>query len=138
MGMYTKLHCNIKIKKDAIDCIKVLNYMLDNDTIDNIAELHLEPHDLFKTDRWEYMLKSCSFYFTGSNNTKLIYNGYNYVLHCDCDLKNYDDEIELFLDWISKYCDCDYNEFIGYTRYEEDVNPTLLYFVDNKIIEKEV
>lgn len=133
MGMYTKLHCNIKIKKNK-HCIKILEYMLDNNNIDNIEELHLDNHDLFKTSRWEYTLQCSSFYFTGTNNTSLKENDYNYVLHCDCDLKNYSNEIDLFLDWISQYCDYENEKcFIGYKIYEEDEKPTLLFFENNKL-----
>ena len=127
MGMYTKLHCNIKIKKEANECIEILKYMLgEKEKID----FEIPEHNLFKVEdnRWEFMLKCCSDYFTGTQNSKLIDNEYNYVLHCDCDLKNYENEIELFLDWISQYGN--YNnwyEFVGYTIYEEEKVPTLIY-----------
>lgn len=147
MGMYTKLHCNIKIKKGATECIEILKYMLgEKEKID----FEIPNHDLFKAEnsRWEFMLKCCSEYFTGTNNSKLIDNNYNYVLHCDCDLKDYENEIELFLDWISQYSDYnDWYEFVGYEIYEEDKVPTLIYINKNgykliklseNIIKKEV
>ncbi|MHB8152850.1 MAG: hypothetical protein ACYDG3_07260 [Bacillati bacterium] len=50
-------------------------------------------------------------------------------------LKNYDNEIEQFLAWIQPYIEAhsvsvgDDNFFlVGYTRYEEDADPTLIYF----------
>ena len=39
------------------------------------------------------------------------------VLHIDTDFKNYADE----------------NEFLGYSRYEEDYNPTLYFFKTKKL-----
>lgn len=132
MGMYTKLHCNIQIKKEANECIEILKYMLgEKDEID----FEIPKHDLFKqeTGRWEYMLKCCSEYFTGTENSKLIDKGYGYVLHCDCDLKDYENEIELFLDWISQYADYnEWYEFVGYEIYEENDVPTLIYMKKNK------
>lgn len=133
MGMYTKLHCNIKIKKEATECIKILKYMLgDVDAID----FEIPNHDLFKqpTQRWDMMLTCDSFYFTGTQNSSLKDDGIGgHVLHCDCDLKDYEDEINLFLDWISQYAD--YNDLyvlVGYEIYEENNVPNLIYFGNNK------
>ena len=132
MGMYTKLHCNIQIKKEANECIEILKYMLDEK---EKIDFEIPKHDLFKqeTGRWKYMLRCCSEYFTGTQNSKLIDKGYGYVLHCDCDLKDYENEIELFLDWISQYGDYkEWYEFVGYEIYEEDDVPTLIYMKKNK------
>ena len=147
MGMYTKLHCNIKIKKGAIECIEILKYMIgEKEKID----FDIPNHDLFKSkdSRWNFMLKCCSCYFTDSQNSNLKESYYGYTLHCDCDFKNYENEIELFLDWISQYADYeDYYEFAGYKIYEEDKVPTLIYINKNgykliklseNILEKEV
>lgn len=131
MGMYTKLNANLIIDNDR--CIDIIKYMLkETDKIPSLPE-----HDLFKTDRWEFMLKSCSYYFTGTNNSKLIYDEQlkRFILHCDCDLKNYDNEIELFLEWISSFIENKgYKNFLGYIRYEECTYPTLIFIEDGKII----
>ena len=147
MGMYTKLHCNIKIKKGATECIEILKYMLgEKEKID----FDIPNHDLFKVEdsRWDFMLKCCSCYFTDSQNSNLKESYYGYTLHCDCDFKDYENEIELFLDWISQYADYEnYYEFVGYEIYEEDKVPTLIYINKNgykliklseNILEKEV
>ena len=44
-------------------------------------------------------------------------------------LKNYGGEINKFLLWIAPYLHtgADYKEFLGFTRYEEDDDPTLIY-----------
>lgn len=131
MGMYTKLHCNIKIKKDATECIEILKYMLgEKEKID----FEIPKHNFFsKESRWDFMLKCCSCYFTDSQNSNLKESYCGYVLHCDCDFKNYENEIELFLDWISQYGDYnDYYEFIGYEMYEENEYPTLIYMKKDK------
>ena len=129
MGYYTKLQCNLVLKKDE-NLYEILQNMLnEKDTLD----LSKIEHDFFKTERYNVMLKCCSYYFTGTNNSNLLDNTYNYVLHIDCDLKDYDDEIKLFLDWISQYLDYTSTEFVGYYRYELTKNPTLLYVENNKI-----
>ena len=135
MGMYTKLQCNLMLKKDK-QLYEILQNLLEEKYTLDLSKIE---HNFFKTERYSYMLKCRSYYFTGTNNTKLIEDEYHYVLHIDCDLKNYDNEIELFLDWISKYLDGYYlKEFVGYYRYEEDENPTLLYVKNNKIISQNI
>jgi hypothetical protein len=57
-----------------------------------------------------------------------------YHLNVRSNLKNYDSEIENFLDFISPYIETD--EFIGYMRYEESEKPTLIY-IDNGIVKYE-
>jgi hypothetical protein len=45
----------------------------------------------------------------------------------------------LFLDWLALYLSRDQPmEFIGFHQYEEDEHPTLLYFRDGKIEEREI
>lgn len=135
MGMYTKLQCNLMLKKDKKLYEILQNLLGEKDTLD----LSTINHDFFKTERCSYMLKCCSYYFTGTNNTKLIENEYQYILHIDCDFKNYNNEIDLFLDWISQYLDGHLNyEFVGYYRYEEDENPILLYIINNKITSQNI
>ena len=128
MGMYTKLHCNIKIDREAEECIEILKYMLGKTKTINFE---VPKHSLFKaeTQRWKFMLNSSSYYFTGTSNSELIKDDISgYVLHCDCDFKNYEGEIESFLDWISKYANySDYYEYIGYERYEEAKVPELIF-----------
>lgn len=51
-------------------------------------------------------------------------------------LKNYDSEIEKFLDWIVPYIGT--NGFIGYTRSEDDDDPTLVYIEDGAVVFKNV
>ena len=58
------------------------------------------------------------------------------TLNVRCDLKNYEDEIELFLKWIYNYATT--RGFVGYMRYEEDYNPTLIYFTDKGVEYREV
>jgi hypothetical protein len=55
----------------------------------------------------------------------------SYVVSIRCNLKNYENEIDTFLNWIAPYV---YNgsgesNFLGYSIYEEAVMP-ILYFLD--------
>lgn len=126
MGMYTELVMAIELKQDiSKDVMDVLWYMLgDSEDEDN---LRIPPHDLFKTDRWNFMLRSDSYYFDGVTDSKMrkdFINGF-FTLNIRCNLKNYDDEIEKFVDWIRPYSNT--TGFVGYKRYEENDEPTLIY-----------
>lgn len=129
MGMYTELVCAFELKKDTPEkVIETLKYMLDYSDED----IKTPDHELFKTHRWEFMLRSDSYYFTGTTDSSMRKDDIadSYIVNVRCNLKNYDDEIEKFLDWIKPYISKDYmeeREFIGYSRYEEAERPTLIY-----------
>ena len=125
MGMYTELVLGIELDHDRAT-IQKLNYMLNETNYDISID---DP--FFKTPRWTYMLYSDSYYFDGQTDSKLIYDSIanTYYLNVRCNLKNYDNEIELFLNWIGPHIVTD--GFLGYMRYEEDKNPTLIYNTGN-------
>lgn len=147
MGMYTELNICLDLNKDVpSNVVHILNYMMDGtnclcDSDDKeyindvesqlgISEMH---HPLFDTERWEYMLYSGSYYFDGFTHSEMKYDniGKNYKLNIRCNLKDYGDEIYEFLDWLCPYVHT--TGFLGYTRYEEYVAPTLIYKFDNMI-----
>ena len=123
MGMYTELLISARIKNDpiAVDAIKA---MLGEDNPSKLPE-----HKLFLTPRWKHMLVCSSYYFVPLSIHKFEYNtiGRYWVLISRSDFKNYDNEIDLFIDWIKPYLDTSNGEMYGYYRYEESSEPTILY-----------
>ena len=134
MGMYTEINIGVKLYKKAIKdgVVDILEYMTD---WDNTKAIELPNHPLFETPRWDIMLKCGSAYFMGQPDSKVIRSKYDpdedIWLNVRSNLKNYDYEIELFLDWIQPYIK--YDEFIGYMRYEEFERPILIYNTDKGI-----
>ena len=101
--------------------------------IDDVMELEdfeIPSHSLFKTDRWDSMLRSGSYYHIPYNVKLFEYNDIseNYYLVVRSDFKNYQGEIGKFFDWITPYIK-KYGDktFIGYSLYEEATEPTLYY-----------
>lgn len=139
MGDYTEL--NIAVKLKLTDNIrKILEYMTGGraDT-----DFTVPTHPLFESPRWEFMLMCDSFYFDHTANSSLVNkkpweeeDDMERIINVRCDLKNYSDEIENFLDWIYQYSKT--RGFIGYMRYEYDEDPTLIYFTDSGVEYKEV
>ena len=128
--MYTDLVLGMKIE-DNDKIIQTLRYML--------GETEYQPvddHELFRTDRWDYMLKCDSYYFDGQTDSKLYMDDLyednpKFYLNVRCNLKNYDNEINKFLDWLNPYIKT--FGFLGYLRYEENEDPTLIYKTEKGI-----
>ena len=133
MGMYTELVMACELPKDTPEkIINIIKYMLGE--IDECPNIIEERDPLFNTTRWRCMLRSSSYSFIKSRATSsLWYDGIakQYILSIWCNLKNYDEEVDKFLNWIINYT-TSYG-FVGYKRYEEFDNPTLIYFENNTV-----
>lgn len=124
MGMYTELLLKCKVKSDIPEEVKyILDYLFNNGDTPPI----LPEHSFFKCTRWEHIGNSCSYYHIPWESS-MYKEGY---IFSRSDLKNYDNEINLFLNWINPYIDSFDGDCIGYKWYEEDTKPTLLYFTNN-------
>lgn len=137
MGMYTELVMNVELKSSMPDNVLAVIRAMAEGEGDTLNRGILPSHPLFSADRWTYMLRSGSFYFVPTSATILIENFSDTDhptrhLSVRTDLKNYDNEIDLFADWIAPYIED--GGFAGYKRYEEDEHPTLLYFEGGKAI----
>jgi hypothetical protein len=127
MGMYTEFHFNSELKEQTPkEVINILMYMVGD--LDTKPE-DIPNDDLFETARWEYMLQCDSYYFDADTHSTLRWDeiGKSYYLNIRCNLKNYDSEIEKFIKWTSPYLNKYKGEFLGFYRYEEDEEPTLVY-----------
>lgn len=137
MGMYTEINVCFDLTKDAPkNVVSILYYLIDGDD----EPSNLPNHEFFKCDRWHMVACCDSYYFDGSTNSKMVFDNISktWKINIRANLKNYDSEIEKFLDWLAPYIET--VGFIGYTRYEEWEDPLLIYndFGDNKIIFKGV
>lgn len=128
MGMYTELVLGVNLNRETpAEVIDVLKFMVgDSETEPN----PLPAHPLFSCFRWKYMLQCGSYYFAGGTHTAMnqdsVSGGWSISIRCN--LKNYESEIEKFVDWIKPYIGKPYEgEFMGYMRYEESEEPTLLF-----------
>lgn len=131
MGMYTELVCAFELENDTpIEVINTIRYMTGQ--LDKIEKT--PNHELFDTDRWSFMLRSDSYYFEGDTHSAIrlddLYKGNqshlnSYYVTIRCNLKNYNGEIEKFINWIKLYSTT--KGFIGYKRYKEYEEPTLIF-----------
>jgi hypothetical protein len=126
MGMYTELHFNAELRADTPQpVLAVLRYMIG----DNPDPADLPAHPFFGCARWRNMLRSDSYYFAADTHCTLRYdkNAGAHILCIRTNFKNYDSEIEQFIDWIMPYLEKHDGEFLGFSRYAETNAPTLIY-----------
>ncbi|WP_343349187.1 hypothetical protein [Terrisporobacter petrolearius] len=130
MGMYTEFVFGVSLKKETPkDVINVLKYMTEEGSTEDIKIESLPKHSFFETERWAVLFISDSYYFDGITNTILKLDPVikRYCLTVRSNLKNYDNEIDKFIDWIKPYVEGSWYEFLGYKRNEENEGPTLIY-----------
>lgn len=136
MSMYTEFHFNVELKQEGQPWIvrKTLEFMLAD--LSGKADLNFIPpeHPLFETPGWRYMLIRDSYYFDADTYSTLRWDGISksYYLCIRCNLKNYGQEIQKFIDWIMPYIDAPDGEFLGFYRYEESQDPTLVHCTENR------
>lgn len=126
MGMYTEFHFNVELRKDTPEeVLCVLRYMVGGD-----ANLATSPpsHALFETERWVSMLMSDSYYFPADTCSTLRSDDIagTHYLCIRCNLKDYGGEIKAFVSWIDPYVEAFDGDFLGFSRYEESEDPTVI------------
>lgn len=125
MGVYTELIFQGEVKFDIPKQIQELFDYFFGDSEELYLYIDkrdkLPDHCFFDCPRWRHIGHMSSYYFTPF---PLRYMQGKKFVFLRCDLKNYDNEIELFLDWIRPYM----VDFYGWHWYEEDEQPT--FFVE--------
>lgn len=141
MGMYTELYISVEVNAPEDSLVANVLERLFNMREDRTAAT--PDHPFFKTPRWGCIGRHSSFYHTPMSTSKVsrCHPSNRDVLYVTSrsDLKNYDNEINLFLDWLSRHlhspCEGDY---LGHVRYEECELPDLLLWEGGRITRVQV
>ena len=124
MGMYTEIYINTQLKKDISN--KDLNFL--RSLFDYSFTEEVKP--LLENGRIQMIGRGESYYFNHFSISVMKYDDIAEtwgIISCS-NLKNYNNEIEDFFAYLKPLCDVDEdNDFIGYHRYEEAREPTLVY-----------
>jgi len=126
--MYTELvlKCRLKNKEELPEEVKEVLLYLFGENHPEMDQQKLPEHPFFKTPRW-HMIGSCSSY----SHVPYPYNYLNFdsgKLFSRSDLKNYDNEIELFSNWLMPYLDPEMNDFMGWIWSEGSPKPKFIHF----------
>jgi len=126
MGMYTELIFGAQLKKDTpIEVIDTIIYMVEAGSE--------KPEKLaFETTTGRNPLRGSSYYFgVHSPVTKFYYDNIAsaWTLSSRANIKNYDGEIDQFLNWIKPYIEhgSGSRDMYAITIYEEQSEPTMYY-----------
>ena len=128
MGTYTELNCAFSLYKDTPQhIVDTLRYMTGQSATEPDK---LPSHPLFGDTGWNGMLRGSSSYFDGDTHStvRLDETDGKYHVTIRCNFKNYDGEIENFMNWITPHIQALPGDFIGYTRSDLTEVPTLLYY----------
>ena len=128
MGMHTELLLKCEIYED-----------INDNTHDGLCYLFndakkpdkLPDHEFFKRERWHQIGSMSSFYhvpFSSSKYRNALSEGKKGGhIFSRSDLKDYHGEIECFIDWVMPYIKEYAGHCIGWTWYEQENSPTLIY-----------
>jgi len=131
MGMYTGLSLGIELRDDIPDdIVQVLSELVSGEynPMGGSPAWAKQVHPFFRTDRCLSLFHCDSYYFdydTGWTFRK-DHISETYFLSGVSNLKNYDNEIRKFLDWIAPYINESVHGFVGWTMYEEQWSPDLI------------
>ncbi len=110
MGHYTELQCKIKLRKDTPDnVVSILKRVLIERDLGHDKVLFdtkdvFKPeldHDFFKCERWYMLFLSTNW---GDIQGGKMYQEKEYlVVDLHTEFKNYDSEIDKFIDWITPF-----------------------------------
>jgi hypothetical protein len=139
MGMYTEFVFGACLKRNTPEeVIALLKHMIegpeDGQNFPLDSDNPIFQHELFKSDRWYWFPRCCSAYFGFSiPSSKIVFECNRWQVSIRCSFKNYDNEVELFIDWIKPFVDyaSGNKNFLGYSLYEEADYP-VLYFKDSE------
>lgn len=118
MGMYTELRVNCALKYETpMQVVRVLQYLADGDTM-NPPTFELPAHQFFECQRWTGVMRMSSAYFDAPSSAVVRWHGLWRVLSV-ANIKNYDGEIEHFIDWLRPHVYGDPGTIWAQHRYEE-------------------
>jgi len=129
MGYYTELRFKAKLKHDTPE--NVINFLKrvikEHDlghvkTIFNTEDVFKPEfdHPFFKCDRW-YMLFISTNWDNEMQGGMFYENNNRWVIDLHTEFKNYDNEIDLFLDWIKPFIiGRKKKQYVGYKRGEDE------------------
>ena len=127
MGMYTELVLGCSIK-NVPSVITAIHWLLDSG-----KNKTNRPSILPQGERIDWMFNSGGSYYFGANSGEYKFEYDNisdcYRFNARFNIKNYDNEIQKFLDWLKPYIEqgSGSREWYAAVTYEEDDEPTIYY-----------
>lgn len=120
MGTYTEIFFRAEVDAEAAAIIAMLG--------DGTKALGWPDHEFFGAPRFAAIATCSSYYFPQANHFAVEYDEITQSWHASfrANLKNYDNEIEKFFDWVDPHVIGGLGDFIGYSM-EETCSPSLRF-----------
>jgi hypothetical protein len=130
MATYTELNCAFSLKRHTPE--EIVDTLASMAGQDEEEPKSLPKHPLFGATRWRHMLRRSSAdgeaESYGDAGVQVSDGCTRYRVTIRCTLRNYGNEIDQFIDWITPYIFARHGDFIGYTRSEDVEHVTLLLY----------
>ena len=134
MGMYTEILLTCDLVEDTRkDIVNWLSAMIDyNSILEDVGEK--APNEMTST-RFRNGLLGGSYYFYGQPMMEFDYDDISKTHHLTVltNIKNYENDIERFINMLTPYIKAWEGDMLGYVRYEEDRLPTVMMWNGNEI-----
>lgn len=127
MSMYTeiKVECDVRAEGDALTALQIMFSHGDEESVDLKALAFNLHHRLFHCDRWTCIGNMSSAYFDAPSESSLESLGDGvWRIRSISNLKNYDEEISHFFDWLRPMVVGTPGQVIGHEWYEKADEPT--------------
>lgn len=129
--MYTEIIFGAGLKKELPETVvSAIKKLVAGEDLGETAP----DHSFFKSERPWLLRSAGSYCFTGTVEPKFWFDeiANQWFLHFRTNIKNYDSEIEKFIDWIKPHIGQGVGErnFFAVVTYEEASEPTI-YYLDN-------
>jgi len=130
VGTYTEFHFNIELIPDTpSEVLKVLAHMNNPDAMPRPSSL--PEHPFFKTEQWNLLFGHVTgdmFPFVARGVFRRDNIGRMFI-NIRTDIRNHDDGIQKFVDWILPYVfmESDLDEFLGFYRSDLEREPHLIF-----------
>lgn len=129
MGMYTEVLLKANILTEDPQVVAVLKHLWQ----EGPSPETLPAHPLFACARWTALGSGSSFYHHPAAVISVVKieggcaDTLDWYVFIRVDLKNYEEEVEKFFDWIMPYVHDGAGQTVGYSWYEEERDPSLIH-----------
>lgn len=113
MGDYTDLEIRVKLRSDVPAEVLRLLEAANDPRYDIETYRPLPDHELFSTSRWDWIVSAVGTSGEYAANGILVDGEDGRYVERKCSLKNYDSDIEKFLDWLSPFVDSEQGSVVG-------------------------
>lgn len=130
--MYTELLIKSDIIRELPENVKyILDFLFNPSSNIDIwdenmkikLDISLPDHEFFKCERWD-QIGRCNSYYHIPASCNFFDGSY---LFSRSDLKDYDNEINFFIDWVMPYLEEEEGKLLGWKWYEEWNEPEFIY-----------